>query len=70
MQKDFYETRGVSQCGGLAKYLKAKERRIIETQIHSPCKNLNLQKISSKRNQNASRYYNSTPNLKFQHKPI
>jgi hypothetical protein len=35
--KDCYETRGVSHCGGLAiymkKYLKAKERRIMETQI-------------------------------------
>jgi hypothetical protein len=55
MQKDCYETTGVSKCGGLAiymkKYLKAKERRIMETQIHSPCKNLNLQKLSSKRNQ-------------------
>jgi hypothetical protein len=36
----------------------------------SPCKNiLNLQKVSSKKNPNPSRYYNSVTNLKFQHKP-
>ncbi len=36
----------------------------------STCKNYNLQKHPRKRNQNASRYYNSKiTNLKFQHKP-
>jgi hypothetical protein len=36
----------------------------------SPCKNIpNLQKNSSKRNQNPSTYHNSITNLKFQHKP-
>jgi hypothetical protein len=34
----------------------------------SPCKNMIFKK-SSKRNQNSSRYYNSTTDLKFQHKP-
>ncbi len=29
----------------------------------------NLQKNSSKRNQNPSKYHNSITNLKFQHKP-
>jgi hypothetical protein len=59
---------------GLAIYikmdLKAKERRIMETQIPiSPCQNIIFKK-SSKRNQNPPRYYNSiTTNLKFQHKP-
>ncbi len=33
-----------------------------------PCKNIIFKK-SSKRNQNPSRYYNSTTNCKFQHKP-
>jgi len=64
-------TRGVSHCGlaiYMKKYLKAK-RRIIKTQIFSPCKNI-ISKKPSKRNQNPSRYYNSIiTNLKFQHKP-
>jgi hypothetical protein len=34
----------------------------------SPCKDI-IFKISSKRNQNPSRYYLSIANLKFQHKP-
>jgi hypothetical protein len=34
----------------------------------SPCKNIIFKK-SSERSQNPSRYYNSTTNLKFQHKP-
>jgi hypothetical protein len=34
----------------------------------SPCKNI-IFKISSKRNQNPSRYYNFVTNLKFEHKP-
>jgi hypothetical protein len=45
------------------------KRRIMETQIFQPCKNI-ICKKSSKRNQNPSRYYyNSRTNLKFQHKP-
>jgi hypothetical protein len=66
------ETSGVSHCGGLAiymkKYLKAKEKRIMATQIFHHVKTQSS-KNSSTRNQNASRYYNSAPNLKFQHKP-
>jgi len=42
-------------------YLKEK-RRIMETQILAS-------KNPLKRNQNPSRYYNFTTNLKFQHKP-
>ncbi len=42
----------------------------METQIFHHAKiTPNLPKKSSKRNQNPSRYYNSKPNLKFQHKP-
>jgi hypothetical protein len=53
----------------IKKFLKAKER-IMETRIFSPCKNYNLQKNPSKRNQNPSRCYNSvTKFLKFQHEP-
>jgi hypothetical protein len=51
----------------IKKYLKAKERRIMETQIFHHAKI--VYKKSSKRNQNPSRYYNSRTNLKFQHKP-
>jgi hypothetical protein len=50
--------RVVSQCGiaiYIKKYLKAKERRIMETQIYFTMQKYNLQKIkSSKRNQNPS----------------
>jgi hypothetical protein len=61
----------VSQCGlaiYIKKYLKAKEE-FMETQIfHHP--KIVSSKKSSKRNQNPSRYYNSTrTKLKFQHKP-
>jgi hypothetical protein len=53
----------------LKKYLKAKEE-FMETQYISPCKNILIFQKSSKRNQNPSRYYNSTrTKLKFQHKP-
>jgi len=41
---------------------------MMEIQIFHHAKN-NLQQKSSKRNQIPSRYYNSTTNLKFQHKP-
>jgi hypothetical protein len=42
----------------------------MKTQIFHQCKNNIIFKKSSKRNQNASRYYyNSVTNLKFQHKP-
>ncbi len=53
-----------SHCGHaiyIKKYLKAKRRRIMETQIYFTMqKYINLQKKSSKRNQNPSRYYNIT----------
>jgi hypothetical protein len=43
----------------LKRYLKAKNRRIMETQIfHHAKKKINIQKIPLKRNQNPSRYYN------------
>jgi hypothetical protein len=58
----------------ITKYIKAKRRRIMETQ-----KYFNMQKNKynihkrnpSQTNQNPSRYYynNSITNLKFQHKP-
>jgi len=61
---------GVSHCG-LAiynkKYLKAKEE--LWKIKYFTMQNCNLQKKSSKRNQNPSQYYNSITNLKFQHKP-
>jgi hypothetical protein len=60
----------VSHCGlaiYIKKNLKAKEELWKNPNI-SPCKNIIFKK-SSKRNQNPSRYYNSTTNLKFQHKP-
>jgi len=48
------------------KYLKAKEEEELwKLKNISPCKNYNLlQKKSSKRNQNPSRYYNFITNLK------
>jgi hypothetical protein len=60
----------VSHCGlaiYIKMYLQAK-RTIMETQIFYRAK-IKSSKNSSKRNQNPSRYYNSIPNLKFQHKP-
>ncbi len=45
------------------------QKKNYENSNVSPCKNYNLEKPPSKRNQNPSRYYNSTTNLKFQHKP-
>jgi hypothetical protein len=56
---------------GLAIYIKKVaygEKRIMETQIFSPCQNIIFKK-SSKRNQNPSRYYNSITNLKLQPNP-
>jgi hypothetical protein len=46
---------------------KKKEKENYRNSIISPCKNIIFKKIkSSKRNQNASRYYyNSITNLKF-----
>jgi len=51
-------------------YLKAKRRRIMETQIFHHAKIIIFRK-SSKRNQNPSRYYYNSiiTHLKFQHKP-
>jgi len=62
------QTRGVSQCGlaiYIKKYLKAKEESWKLKYFNM--RKYNLQKKSSKRNQNPSRYYNSITNLKFQH---
>jgi hypothetical protein len=41
----------------------------MQIQIFDHAKKYNLQKGSSKRNQNPSRYQNAITNLKFQHKP-
>jgi hypothetical protein len=64
-------TRGVSHFGlaiYIKKYLKAKEE--LWKLKYFTMQKYNLQKKSSKRNQNLSRYYNSIKtNLKFQHKP-
>jgi hypothetical protein len=60
------KTRGVSHCGlaiYIKKYVKAKEE-LWKLKYFTI-----IFKKSSKRNQNPSRYYNSIPNLKFQHKP-
>jgi hypothetical protein len=51
----------------LKSIFKAKEK-LWEFQYFTLQK-YNLQKKSSKRNQNPSRYHNSKTNLKFQHKP-
>jgi hypothetical protein len=52
----------------LKSILRQKEKNYENSNI-SPCKKYDLKKKSSKRNQNPSRYHNSIPNLKFQHKP-
>jgi len=70
-KKDPELTRGVSRRGlaiYIKKYLKAKEELWkFKYFIMQKC---NLQKKSSKRSQNPSRYHNSiTNNLKFQQKP-
>jgi hypothetical protein len=61
----------VSHCGlaiYIKRYLKAKEE--LWKLKYFILEKYNLQKKSSKRNQNPSRYYyNSMTNLKFQHKP-
>jgi hypothetical protein len=49
------------------KYLKAKEE--LWKLKYFTMQKYNLQKKSSKRNQNPSRYYSSITNLKFHHKP-
>jgi hypothetical protein len=74
IQPQFYlyikEQRGVSYYGlatYIKKYLKPKEE--LWKLRYFNMQKFNLQKKSSKRNQNPLRYYNSTPNLKFQHKP-
>jgi hypothetical protein len=70
-KQGLYITRGVLQCGlaiYIKKYLKAKEELNYGNSNISPCQNI-IFKTSCKRNQNPSRDYNSTPNLKFQHKP-
>jgi hypothetical protein len=61
----------VSHCGlaiYIRKYLKAKEE--VWKFKYFTMQKYNLQKKSSERNQNPSRYHNSIlTNLKFQHKP-
>jgi hypothetical protein len=52
--------------------LRQKEEELWKNSNISPCKNIpNLQKKSSKRNQNLSKYYYNSiiTNFKFQHKP-
>jgi hypothetical protein len=52
----------VSHCGlaiHVIKYLKAKEEELWKLKYFTMQKYINLQKKSSKRNQNPSRYYNS-----------
>jgi len=64
------ETRGVSHCG-LAIYIKKdllRQKNNYGNSNISLWKNIIFKK-SSTRNQNPSRYYNSTTNLKFQLKP-
>jgi hypothetical protein len=63
------EDKGVSHHGlaiYIQKYLKAKHDYGNSNIL--PCTNIIFKK-SPARNQNASRYYNSVTNLKFQHKP-
>jgi hypothetical protein len=66
----FMKTRGLSHSG-LAIYtkkdLKAKEEELWKLKSFTMQKKKSS-KLSSKRNQNPSRYYNSITNLKFQHK--
>jgi len=69
-QSTLHTKHNMKHSSGLAqKYLKAKEKNYGDSNNISPCRNI-IFKISSKRNQNPSRYCNSTTNLKFQHKPI
>jgi hypothetical protein len=59
----------VTLCGLAIYILKVSQgkRRIMEIQIFHHAK-IYLQKNSSKRYQNPSRYHNSITNVKFQHK--
>jgi hypothetical protein len=52
---------------GVCVYLKAKEE--LWKLEYFTMQKYNLQKNSSHRNQNPSRYHNSITNFKFQHKP-
>jgi hypothetical protein len=52
----------------IKKYLNSKEE-LWKLKYGLTMQKYNLQKESSKRNQNPSKYYKSIPNLKFQHKP-
>ncbi len=52
----------------LTSILRQKKKNYGNSNI-SPCNLYNLQKKSSKRNQNPPRDHNSITNLKFQHKP-
>jgi hypothetical protein len=63
-------TRSAPHCGlaiYIQKYLKAKEESW--KLKYFTMQKYNLQKKSSSRKQNPSKYYNSRTNLKFQHKP-
>jgi hypothetical protein len=51
----------------LKEYLKAKEE--LRKFKYFTMQNYNLQKKTSKRNQNPLKYHNSITKLKFQHKP-
>jgi hypothetical protein len=65
-----HKKRGVSHAVALPFTLKSilGKRKNYENSNIPPCNNI-IFKISSKRNQNPSSYYNSITNLKFQHKP-
>ncbi len=71
----YFQRQGVSHIVALPLTLKSiwRQKKNYGNSNISQCKNKekkpNLQKKSSKRNQNPSRYYNFITNLKFQHKP-
>jgi hypothetical protein len=62
---------GVGHIVALPFTLKStlRQKKNYEISNISPCKKCILQKKSSKRNQNPSRYYNFVTNCKFQNKP-
>jgi hypothetical protein len=70
LTKKWSITRAVSHYGLAIYILKGilRQKKNYENSNISPYKNV-IFKISSKKSQNLSRYYNSITNLKFQHKP-
>jgi hypothetical protein len=70
--KNVNKTRGVSHYG-LAIYILKKsilrQKKNYGNSNISPCKKIVFKKSSKKKLKNPSKYYNSTNNLKFQHKP-